>query len=581
MAYCQLSTTMQKRWKIKEPDAHTVQSLAESLKVNPLISRILAGRGIETFEAAKTYFRPDKSQFHDPWSMKGIDRAVKRILSAIETNEKILIFGDYDVDGTSSVALMIQFLRKIHDPEKIDFYIPHRHREGYGISKAGIEFAITNKFPLIISVDCGIKSIELVALAKVHGIDFIICDHHLPDSILPEALAILNPKQKDCAYPYKELCGCGVAFKLITALCEALSLPEEMYMIYLDLVAIAIAADIVPMTGENRALCSLGLKKINEDPNHGIRALMVLSALPSPASITALVFTIAPRVNAAGRMDDARKAVLMFIAPTYNEALSYARLLHADNTNRREADSSITEEALALIDGDEIMRNRKSTVLYQTHWHKGVVGIVASRLIEKYYRPTVVLTQSGDFASGSARSVPGFNLYEALHACRSWLVGYGGHFAAAGMTLAPENVEAFSMKFEEVVSKTIDPRFLIPELEIDAIAKFTDLDFQTYRIIEQMEPFGPDNCKPVFVSKDLRDTGHSRLLKEKHLRLFLQQDSQIFSCIAFNMADKWPLVHSGEPIHAAFTLDLNEWNGEKNLQLKILDIIPASSTISI
>ncbi len=563
---------MQKRWKIKYADERKVNALADELKVHPLIGLILLGRGIESFEDAKNYFRPDTSQLHDPWLMKDMDKAVKRILRAIDQKEKILVFGDYDVDGTSSVALMYQMLRKMVDPANIDFYIPHRQREGYGVSKAGIEFAKENAFSLIISVDCGIKSIDLVDYAKAGGIEFIICDHHLPDNILPAAIAILNPKQPGCIYPYKELCGCGVAFKLITALCQALSLPEENYMKYLDLVAIAIAADIVPMTGENRALCFLGLKKINENPNHGIRALMTLSGLTTPASITSLVFTIAPRVNAAGRMDDARKAVLMFVADEYEEALLYANLLHADNTDRREADSSITEEALALIDGDEIMRNRKSTVLFRSHWHKGVVGIVASRLIEKYYRPTIVLTQSGKLVSGSARSVPGFNLYEALHACREWLVGYGGHFAAAGMTLTPEKFERFSKKFEEVVYETIEPSFLNRGLEVDAIARYRDLDFQIYRIIEQMEPFGPENYKPVLISQQVHETGYSKLLKEKHLRLFLRQGELIFSCIAFNMADKWPLVQSGQPLDIAYTLDVNEWNGEKKLQLKVLDI---------
>lgn len=563
---------MEKRWKIKVADGQKVNELSEALKIHPMISRILVGRGIETFSAAKAYFRPDVSQLHDPWLMKDMDLAVKRILKAIDQKEKILVFGDYDVDGTSSVAMVFQLLRKIQDPAFVDFYIPHRQREGYGVSKAGIEFAKEKEFSLIISVDCGIKSIDLVNYAKTNGIDFIICDHHLPDIILPSAVAILNPKQAGCAYPFKELCGCGVAFKLLMALCQFLSLPDEMYLIYLDLVAIAIAADIVPMTGENRALCFLGLKKINENPNHGIRALMTLSGVSTPASITSIVFTIAPRVNAAGRMDDARKAVLMFVAEEYDEALLYANLLHADNSDRREADFNITEEALAMIEGDEIMRNRKSTVLYKSDWHKGVVGIVASRLIEKYYRPTIVLTQSGGFASGSARSVPGFNLYEALHACREWLLGYGGHFAAAGMTLDPKNIEQFSKKFEEVVAETIEPRFLIPELEADAIARFTDIDFQTYRIIEQMEPFGPENYKPVFISQLVYDTGYSKLLKEKHLRLFLRQGELIFSCIAFNMPDKWALIQSGRPMDIAYTLDVNEWNGEKKLQLKILDI---------
>ncbi len=572
---------MQKRWKIKETGEEKVLALSNVMKVHPLIARILVGRGIEQFEDAKKYFRPELSQLHDPWLMKDMDLAVDRILTAIDQREKILVFGDYDVDGTSSVALMIQFLRKIHDPALVDFYIPHRQREGYGVSKAGIDFAIQNAFSLIISVDCGIKSIELVGYAKDYAIDFIICDHHLPDVILPDAVAILNPKQTGCEYPYKELCGCGVAFKLITTLSEVLNLPDEDYLVYLDLVAIAIAADIVPMTGENRTLCFLGLKKINENPNHGIRALMTLSSLVSPASITSLVFTIAPRVNAAGRMDDARKAVLMFIALEYPEALLYANLLHADNSDRRETDSTITEEALALIDADEILINRYTTVLYQSHWHKGVVGIVASRLIEKYYRPTIVLTQSGAYASGSARSVPGFNLYEALHACREWLMGYGGHFAAAGMTLVPENIEAFSKKFEEVVSETIEPRFLTPELEIDAVAAFSDLDFKMFRIIEQMEPFGPENCKPVLASLRVLDGGNSKLLKEKHIRLLVKQGEIIFPGIAFNMADKWPLVQSGAPLDIAYTLDVNEWNGTKNLQLKILDIRPGINVVNM
>jgi single-stranded-DNA-specific exonuclease len=563
---------MEKRWKIKDTEAYKVQALADVLKVNQVISRILVGRGIESFDEARIYFRPGTEQFHDPWMMKDMDLAVARILKAFEREEKILIFGDYDVDGTSSVALLLQMFHKIYQRELIDFYIPHRQREGYGVSRAGIEFAINNGFQLIISVDCGIKSVDLVGFAKLNGIDFIICDHHLPDPELPPATAILNPKQSGCAYPYKELCGCGVAFKLITAISQTIELPESDYLIYLDLVAIAIAADIVPMTGENRALCFLGLKKINENPNHGIRALMSLSGLAAPASITSLVFTIAPRVNAAGRMDHARKAVLMFISENYEEALLYATLLHADNTDRREADSAITEEALALIEGNEIFSNKKSTVVFKSNWHKGVVGIVASRLIEKYYRPTIVLTQSGEFASGSARSVPGFNLYEALHACREWLVGYGGHFAAAGMTLVPENIEPFSRKFEEVVSQTIEPRFLVPEVEIDAVVRFGDLDFRVYRIVEQMEPFGPENCKPVFMTKGIRDTGYSKLLKEKHIRLSAEQDNQVFTGIAFNMADKWPVVQSGKPIDIVYTLDINEWNGEKKLQLKILDI---------
>ncbi len=424
---------MEKRWNILSCDENKKNTLQQTLKVHPVVCKILVQRGIETFEQAKDFFRPSLTDLHDPWLMKDMDKAVERIVTAVNSNEKILVFGDYDVDGTTSVATMYQFLKKIHS--NLDFYIPHRYREGYGVSKAGIDFAKENGFTLIISLDCGIKSFDLITYAKEIGIDFVVCDHHLPDDILPPAVAILNPKQKDCNYPYKELCGCGVGFKLITALAPQFSLSDDDVFEYLDLVATAIAADIVPMTGENRILAFHGLIKANKNPNNGIKALAQLSKLETTLNISNLVFMIAPRVNAAGRMDDAKKAVQMFVAETYEEALQYAELLHSDNTDRKEADSSITEEALAMINDNESWKNNKSTLVFQSHWHKGVVGIVASRLIEHYYRPTIVLTQSGDYAAGSARSVPGFNLYEAIHACREHLLGYGGHFAAAGMTL--------------------------------------------------------------------------------------------------------------------------------------------------
>jgi single-stranded-DNA-specific exonuclease len=561
---------MLKRWNIKCPDESKTAALQQALGIHPALCRVLAGRGIETFEQAKDFFRPDISRLHDPRLMKDMDKAVTRILTAIGRKEKILIFGDYDVDGTSAVACMYLMLTGIHDPAHVNYYIPHRHREGYGISKTGIDHAIANGYSLIISVDCGIKSIDLVAYAAEKGIDFIICDHHLPDSRLPAATAILNPKQPGCLYPYKELCGCGVAFKLITALCLQLGLPETAYLRFLDLVAVATAADIVPMTGENRVLSFYGLRKLNEDPNHGIRALMQLSGLKAPVSITSLVFMIAPRVNAAGRMDDARKAVQMFVADRLEDSLLFAARLHADNSDRREADSSITEEALALIEGDAAMQNRKSTVVYQSHWHKGVVGIVASRLIEKYYRPTIVLTQSGRLVSGSARSVQGFNLYEAIHACREYLIGYGGHFAAAGLTLEPENLEGFSQKFEEIVSARIEPQLLIPELQIDAELRLSDIRFPFYRILQQMEPFGPENMKPLFISRNLTDTGYSRLLKEKHVRFFLRQDDAVISGIGFDMADKMDLLR--QPVDIVYTIEENEWNGEQSLQLRVADV---------
>ena len=460
----------------------------------------------------------------------------------------------------------------IYDTQNIEFYIPHRYTEGYGVSKKGIDFAKENNFDLIISLDCGIKSIYLVAYARSLGLDFIICDHHLPDEILPPAIAILNPKQNDCGYPYKELCGCGVGFKLITAISQRLGIHEEKYLCYLDLVATAIAADIVPITGENRILAFYGLQKINTTPSAGIKALMQLSGVKNKFSINNVVFIIAPRVNAAGRMDDARKAVMMFVENDYGKALEYAEMLQSDNVDRKEADSSITEEAFAIIGADEILVNRKSTVVFKTHWHKGVVGIVASRLIEKYYRPTVVLTQNGDIVSGSARSISGFNLYEAIHACREHLIGYGGHYAAAGLTMHPEQVDAFSRKFEETVLSIIDPLLLIPEIVIDAEISFKDLKKSFYNIITQIEPFGPENMRPVFVAKNVADTGYSKIVKEQHVRFVVKMDNIIFTGIGFNMADKFYLLQMKKPIDIVFTLDENEWNGEKNLQLKVIDL---------
>ncbi|MEP6725565.1 MAG: single-stranded-DNA-specific exonuclease RecJ [Bacteroidota bacterium] len=563
---------MQKRWKILTAPDKEVNELQQSLKVSPVICKILVQRGIETFEKAKNYFRPQLEQLHDPWLMKDMRKACNRIFDAISKKEKILVFGDYDVDGTTAVASMYQFLQKIYSPLLVAFYIPHRYREGYGISKMGIDHAKENNFTLIISLDCGIKSVELIQYAKNIGIDFIVCDHHLPEEELPPAVAILNPKQKDCGYPYKELCGCGVGFKLITALAQELQVPEEDYYCYLDLVATAIAADIVPMTGENRVLAFYGIKRVNENPCNGIKALIELGGMKKlTMHITNLVFVIAPRVNAAGRMDDAKKAVEMFIEKDYNKAFEYAEMLHSDNTNRKEADSNITAEALALIEQDTVLVNRKSTVVFQPHWHKGVVGIVASRLIETYYRPTVVLTKSGELVAGSARSVAGFNLYEAIYACREHLLGYGGHFAAAGMTMLPEQVAPFSQKFEEVISATIAAHLLIPEIIIDAELSFTDLNQALYNIITQMEPFGPENMRPVFIVRKVSDNGWSKIVKEEHVKFSLQQNNIVFSGIGFGMADKFHLLQSKRPLDVVFTLDENEWNGNKTLQLKVID----------
>ncbi|MDB5192173.1 MAG: recJ [Segetibacter sp.] len=560
---------MQKRWKILEADRVAVHALHEALKVSKVICKMLVQRGYDSFEKARKFYRPQLSDLHNPWLMKDMDKAVKRILFAIENNEKILVFGDYDVDGTTAVASMYQFLKNIYN--NVDYYIPHRYREGYGVSKIGIDHAKENNFTLIISLDCGIKSVDLIEYAKSIQIDFIVCDHHLPDKILPPAVAILNPKQVDCNYPYKELCGCGVGFKLMAALAQKLNLPDSSYLCYLDLLATAIAADIVPMTGENRIMAFYGLKCVNETPCSGIKALMQLAKMEKQMFITNLVFMIAPRVNAAGRMDDAKKAVQLFIEKDCDKATALAELLHIDNTERRIADTTITEEALSLIEGDVLLENKKSTVVYKEHWHKGVVGIVASRLIETYYRPTIVLTRSGDVAAGSARSVVGFNLYEAIHACKDHLLGYGGHFAAAGMTLLPENIEAFSKQFEKVVSETIAPELLIPEIVIDAEVSFKDLNRSLYNIINQMEPYGPENMRPVFIVKNVLNSGHSKVVKENHIKFSLKQDNYSFSGIGFNMATKFNLLEQKKPLDVVFTLDENEWNGEKSLQLKVCD----------
>ena len=563
---------MNKRWNILSGNDEKEKALNQSLKINTTLNKILVQRGIDDFEKSKAFFRPQLNDLHNPFLMKDMRKAVDRIIAAINKNEKILIFGDYDVDGTTSVACMYQFICKIHTPHLIDFYIPHRYREGYGISKAGIDFAATHDFSLIIALDCGIKSVDLISYAKGLGIDFIICDHHLPDIILPPAVAILNPKQTDCHYPFKDLCGCGVGFKLITALAKYFEINESVYFNYLELVATAIAADIVPMIGENRILAYYGIHQINNNPSAGIKSLIQLSGIKGKLTITNVVYVIAPRVNAAGRMDDAKKAVQLFIASDPTKALEFAEMLHSDNSDRKEADSSITDEALALLAKDPLSIDKKTTVVFNEHWHKGVVGIVASRLTEKYYRPTVVLTLHEGIVSGSARSVMGYNLYEAIDACKEYLLAYGGHFAAAGLSMLPENVEAFANKFEEVVAASIPNHLLIPEIIIDSSISFSELTMPLYNIICQMEPFGPGNMRPVFVATNLIDTGYSKILKELHIRFVVKQNNIRFTGIGFNMADKFHLLASKQPIDIVFTLDENSWNGETTLQLKVIDI---------
>ncbi|MBO9730468.1 MAG: single-stranded-DNA-specific exonuclease RecJ [Chitinophaga sp.] len=570
---------MQKRWTVKAYQPNQEQLLQSSLRIHPLLCRLLVQRNVTNFEAARQFFRPTLEDLHDPWLMKDMDKAISRIELAFFQHEKILIYGDYDVDGCTAVATVYAFLQKLYN--NIEFYIPHRYREGYGISMQGIEYARDNDFSLIIALDCGIKSIDHITVAKEWGIDFIICDHHLPDAILPPAVAILNPKQADCPYPYKELSGCGIGYKMISAFAQKRGLPASEANKFLDLVATSIAADIVPMTGENRILAFHGLVKVNEDPLPGIKALIALSALKEKLTIANLVFVIAPRVNAAGRMDDARKAVNLFIENDVEKAAAIAAVLHADNFDRKEIDNTITQEAISLLQNDADIAKRKSTVLYQAHWHKGVVGIVASRLIDKYYyRPTIILTQSNDdHVAGSARSVMGFNVYEAIHQCKDLLENYGGHFYAAGMTLKTENVKAFQERFEEVVANSIRPDQLVPEIVIDSEIQFADITPAFFNILKQFEPLGPENLRPVFLARNLVDNGYSKIVKDEHIKFSVKQGryGPTMSGIGFYMAEKFPLLADKKPVDLVFSLDENEWNGQTSLQLKVIDIRPSKN----
>lgn len=565
-----------KKWILKPVNEDVVARIRQDLNIHPALSRLLALRGIAGFESARTFFRPNIEHLHDPLLMMGMQDAITRIDYAIKNDEKIRVYGDYDVDGTTSVAVLYSFLIKnTSKPQNISFYIPHRYREGYGISFAGIDDAAEAGCSLMIALDCGIKSVDKAEYARSKGIDLIICDHHLPDEVLPNAVAILNPKQKNCPYPYKELSGCGIGYKLICALQKHWQLPDESTNRYLDLVATSIAADIVPIDGENRVLAYYGLKRANEQPCLAIQTLKQLSALNRALNVSDLVFVIAPRINAAGRMDDARKAVEFFVEEDLTASREMAEMLHADNFDRREVDRTMTDEALQLLQADALLQEKRSTVLYQPHWHKGVVGIVASRLIDHYYRPTIVLTESNGKITGSARSVSGFNIYEAIHECRDLLENYGGHFFAAGLTMVPEKLPAFQQKFESVVRSTIAEKSLHPEIEIDAVIELRDINQSFYKILRQFEPFGPANLRPVFMSQGVFNNGYSKVVKEMHIRFSLMQHGVgNFSGIGFGMADKFDIVSNGA-FDIVYTIDENEWNGNSSLQLKVIDIRPA------
>jgi single-stranded-DNA-specific exonuclease len=560
------------RWTLKsKPEKEKVQKLQDEIQVDALIATLLVQRGVETYEQAKAFFRPSLNDLHDPFLMKDMDKAVARIEEAIDKGENILVFGDYDVDGTTAVSLVSSYLKSYYS--NIATYIPDRYNEGYGISYAGIDFAEDNEFTLIIALDCGIKSIDHIAYAKAKNIDFIICDHHRPGDELPNAVAVLDPKRTDCSYPYDELCGCGIGFKLIQALASKRGQTLENLLLYLDLVATAIAADIVPITGENRVLAKYGLEVINSNPRPGIKAL-IQNVNKKILTITDVVFIIAPRINAAGRIKHGNEAVSLLTEYDLDQAEQFASEIEQHNSDRKGLDKQITVEALAQIEANNEKENF-TTVIYQENWHKGVIGIVASRLTETYYRPTIVFTKSGDKLAASARSVKDFDVYNAIEACSEHLVQFGGHKYAAGMTLKEENYLAFKTAFEKEVQKTISPELLVPEIEIDAEINLSDITPKLIRVLNQFEPFGPENMTPVFMTKNIKDTGYPKLLgkEEEHLKLFVKQEnSEGFGAIAFFMGNKKASISNQKPFDAVYCIDENEFKGTVTVQLRIKDI---------
>ena len=560
------------RWTLKpKPSEDKIKHLAQALNVEDFVAQLLVQRGIETFEQAKDFFRPSLEHLHDPYLMKDMDKAIARIEKAIENEERILVFGDYDVDGTTAVSLVSSYLRSFYP--YVATYIPDRYDEGYGVSFKGIDFAEDNEFTLIIALDCGIKSIDHVAYAKERNIDFIICDHHRPGDTLPDAVAILDPKREDCHYPYDELCGCGVGFKLIQALGSKKGQTIDDLVPYLDLVATAIAADIVPITGENRVLAYFGLQVINSDPRPGIKAL-IHQIKKQKLDITDVVFIVAPRINAAGRIKHGNHAVKLLSEFDFEQAQQFASEIEKYNADRKDLDKQITKEAFEQIERNQ-EQNRFTTVVYQEDWHKGVIGIVASRLIETYYRPTLVFTKSGDKYAASARSVKGFDVYNALEACSEHLEQFGGHMYAAGMTLKEENYAAFKEAFEQQVQKTIHPDLLIPEVEIDAEINFSDITPKLCRILKQFEPFGPMNMTPVFLTKNVIDTGYGKKIgsEEEHLKLFVKQNqSEGIAAIGFGLGNKIDLTTNQNAFQIAYCIDENEWNGKVSTQLRLKSI---------
>lgn len=563
--------TIEKNWLIKPPaDEEVANQLANDLNISSILARLLVQRGINNFEEARHFFRPDFSHLHDPFIMKDMDKAIERIMAAFERKEKIMIYGDYDVDGTTAVALVFSFFKSYYD--LIEYYIPNRYVEGYGISSQSIEYANQQGFHLIIALDCGIKSMDKIDMAKKYGIDYIICDHHLPEDKIPDAIAVLDPKRIDCPYPFKELSGCGIGFKLVQAYAQKTGLEFEKLIPYLDLVAVSIAADIVSITDENRVLAYFGLKQLNEAPRPGFKALMALSNLKKPTlNITDIVFTIGPRINAAGRIQDAKEAVKLLISTTEEDANASGFIINSKNTERITLDQDITKQAMEMVAADENFSNKKSNVLFDPGWSKGVIGIVASRLTEKFYKPTIVLTDFEGVVSGSARSVKRFDIYKAIEECKDLLTQFGGHQFAAGLTMKPENVNAFIEKFEEVVSTTIEDDMLTQEIEIDNEIDFSELNPKFMRILKQFGPFGPGNMAPVFATRNLKYKS-LRVLKNMHLAITLGSGKHNMDAIGFNMGFHEEKVLENKPFDICYSVEENIWQGNTTIKLHLKDI---------
>ncbi len=580
---------MEKTWKIKEKaDNELVTDIAKALNVSRSIAYLLVQRNINSFESARDFFRPVLTGLHDPFLMKDMKKAVARIDAALQEKENILIYGDYDVDGTTSVALVYSFFQSLgafnntysgsKKQPKLDYYIPDRYKEGYGISFRGIDYATENDFSLMIALDCGIKANEKILYANEKGLDVIVCDHHTPGKSIPDAVAVLDPKQKDCPYPYKELSGCGVGYKLLQAFCIENHIPQAEAEKFIDLVAVSIASDIVPITGENRILAYYGIEKLNKNPVTGLKAIIKLAGISNhKLTISDVVFKVGPRINAAGRIETGKQAVELLISHNEDEAIEKGRVINIHNTTRKDIDQQITKEALAYIEAKEELKANRTTVLFNPEWHKGVVGIVASRLIESYYRPTVILTKSNGMATGSARSVAGYNLYKAIDACSDLLENYGGHMYAAGLTLKVENLEAFQQRFEEVVLDSITDDLLIPRIDVDMEIMLHEINSKFFRIIDQFGPFGPGNMTPVFVSRNVNIMNEARIVGEtgEHLKLNVVQhteDPRVFSAIAFGQAHHLPELQKGKPFDICYTVEENTFRGNTSLQLRIKDI---------